>query len=119
MKKITETFLFSSLLFTMLTLTGPVQAHGVGDNHAPQQAITSEQAVSLASKKVNELAKAGSIDISWVGVKSHKTEKKKFNQQLEWTIIFRNDKEGDKSKQVLYLFYSLSGQYIATNYTGD
>ncbi len=71
-----------------------------------------------ARQKVAQLAKKGKIDKSWASASSVGAEKKDFGKGEEWVVTFRNDKVQDKSKQILYVFYSLDGHYIAANFTG-
>ena len=52
------------------------------------------------------------------GAKPAKAEKKTFAKGPEWVVSFNNDKIKNKTKQTLYIFYSLNGHYIAANYTG-
>ncbi len=37
---------------------------------------------------------------------------------LEWLVIFNNENITDEEKQTLYVFLTISGEYIAVNYTG-
>ena len=64
------------------------------------------------------LVNKGVIDKSWKGTKPVKAEKKAFAKGPEWVVSFKNDKVKDKTKQTLYIFYSLDGHYIAANYSG-
>lgn len=113
MKNLTAAVLFSALLFTTPAMAGTGHDHG----HA-QEAITSKEAVSRASEKVKNLAEAGKIDSTWAGIESSNVEQKTFGHDPEWVITFKNNKVSDVTKQTLYVFFSLGGQYIATNYTG-
>ena len=58
----------------------------------------------------------------------HKTDRKilalganqkTFSNEVEWVVTFKNDKVSDATKQTLYLFFTLDGSYIATNFTGQ
>lgn len=86
-----------------------------GHSHGP---ISAETAKARATKTMLNLAKRGVIDNSWASAKAAKAEKKTYAKGPEWVVSFNNDKVKDKSKQTLYIFYSLNGQYIAANYTG-
>ena len=123
MKKLTVTY----LLFTVLVFTTPVHA-GSGHSHdkdgghsnheSSHGAINASLAKAKAENMVNALVKKNVIDKSWQGTKPVKAEKKTFAKGEEWVVSFQNDKIEDKSKKVLYIFYSLDGHYIAANYTG-
>lgn len=116
MKTLATVLFFSSLFFTTPIMAG--SGHDHGHSHA-QEAISSEEAVNRASKKLKQLADTGKIDTAWVGIKASHVEKKTFSRDTEWVITFKNDKISDSSKKTLYLFFSLDGHYIATNYTGN
>lgn len=89
--------------------------HGHGHSHAP---VDQKQAEKAAIKSVARLVKQGKIDSSWKSVSVAMAEKKKFGGKMEWVVSFKNDKISDSSKQTLYVFLSLTGRYIAANYTG-
>lgn len=119
MKNIATLTLCTSLLFTLPALagSGSGHSHGHGHSHAP---LTSEQVEKKASQKVQSLVDAEKIDASWAGLKPDEgTEQKVFSHDPEWVVVFSNEEVEDLEKQKLYLFYSLSGKYIAANYTGE
>lgn len=89
--------------------------HGHGHSHDP---VTQSQAEQVAMESVSMLIKKGKIDDSWQSVSVANAEKKKFGDRTEWVISFKNDKITDASKKTLYVFLSLTGEYIAANYTG-
>lgn len=116
----------ATLFFSMVVM-GPVHA-GSGHDHNADGShsvsghshghISSKKVSSRAKHKVVQLAEKGKIDKSWKSIKSASAEKKRFGKGQEWVVTFKNRKMQDKSKQTLYVFYSLDGHYIATNYTG-
>lgn len=115
MRRLFVTVFALSFLFTATpAISGP--GHDHGHSHDP---VSSETAGKRAAKKVAQLAEKGKIDSSWSGLAAASVEKKTFSKGPEWVITFKNDKVSDKSKQTLYLFYSLDGNYIAANYTGN
>ena len=114
MKNLATTLLLSFVLFTTPVMAGSNHDHG--HSHEP---ISSKEAISKATQKVHELAKAGKIDSTWSKTKAASAEQKEYSKILEWVITFKNDKVNDSSKQTLYLFFSLDGNYIAANYTGQ
>ncbi len=115
MRNVIVLIIFSSLLFIAPAFAGPGHEHDQGHSHAP---ISSEDAAKKATDRIQKLIEAGKIAQSWASVKADKVEQKTFSNGPEWVISFKNDQVGDVSKQTLYMFYSLSGHYIAANYTG-
>ena len=109
-----------ALLLSLLFFVPPVLA-GSGHSHGPTKAqvkISSEEVSKRASTMVELLAGEGRIDKTWAGVKKSKVEQKIFNQRPEWVVSYRNTDLDDASKQTLYLFFTLYGEYLAANYSG-
>lgn len=109
--KLTTAILLCSALFALPAFGGP----GHGHSHGP---VSSEVASEKATEKLAQFVEAGKIDATWADVKPTSVEQKKYPQGLEWMITFNNDKVSDVTKKTVYMFFSLDGQYIATNYTG-
>jgi len=115
------------LLLTVFVFSVPVQAGGGhahdkdgghsmhGHAHGP---VTAEQVKSKAKRTMLNLVKRKVIDQSWTSVVPLKAEKKTFSKGEEWVVSFNNSQIKDKSKQTLYIFFSLNGHYIAANYSG-
>ena len=118
MKLLATTLLLSSLLFAAQVMAGGGHSHDADGGHSLAP-ISSEEATTRASKKVEQLADAGKIDATWTGVKAASVEQKIYSKGPEWVITFKNDKVSDTSKQTLYLFFSPDGHYIAANFTGN
>ena len=74
--------------------------------------------VDCASKHKDNLIKKGKIDASWGGVKLDKSEMVDGKKTKEWKLTFKNPTEKDAGKQTLYMFYSLTGNLIGSNFTG-
>ena len=109
--------MFSSCFFITPAFAGTGHDHDQdhGHSHGP---IDKQSAADKATLKVKQLVSAGKIDKSWGLSKVASTEQKTLKNGPEWLVIFNNAEISDKSKQKLYLFYSIDGQYLAANYTG-
>lgn len=114
MKNLSITFLLSFLFFATPVMAG--SGHDHGHSHGP---ISSEEAINKATKKVQKLVETGKIDSTWSKANAAGAKQKEYSNGPEWVVTFKNDKVSDSSKQTLYLFYSLDGNYIAANYTGE
>lgn len=86
-----------------------------GHSHGP---ISSEKVINKATDKVTTLIESGKLDKSWADVKVVGATQKTFANETEWVVTFKNEKVSDVTKQTLYLFFTLDGAYIATNFTG-
>ena len=112
-----KNLLFSFLLFiSLFGMPFFVMGHGNGHSH---EDLSIDAAKLTAAKKLNELALTGKIDKSWVGIKPSKIEQKAPDFAMEWVVFFKNEKIKDTSKQTLYLFFSLDGDFIVFSYDGN
>lgn len=108
--------IFLGLMFSLFSAAALAGAgHDHGHSHDP---VTQAQAEKAAVKNISRLIDKGKIDASWSSVKVAKSEKKKFGKKLEWVVTFENKQITDPKKQILYIFLSLEGGYLAANYTG-
>lgn len=116
MRNISTALLVSSLLFVSPVMAGAGHDHGSGGHsHGP---ISSEAVIQKATGKVKSLAESGKVDKSWADSKPLSASQKTFSNEVEWVVTFKNDKVSDATKQTLYMFFTLDGSYIATNFTG-
>ena len=115
--------LFISLLFALcspVVFAGANHDHGHDDGHShSHDPVSQSQAEEAAVKRVEKLVSKRKIADSWKGIKVAGSEKKKFGDKEEWVVSFKNDKVSDPNKQTLYIFLSLTGDYIAANFTGQ
>lgn len=88
---------------------------GGGHSHAP---VTAEKASAIATKIVSNLVDQNVLEPSWKSVNIAKIEEKVFNGSKEWVVSFNNPQVQEEKKQTLYIFLTLSGEYVAANYTG-
>jgi hypothetical protein len=110
-----QTIIFSLALSLFSAVAFAGAGHDHGHSHDP---VTQSKAEAIAAKSVSRLVEKGKIDTSWKAVTVAKSEKKKFGGETEWVVSFKNDKVSDPSKQTLYIFLTLGGEYLAANYTG-
>ena len=120
MKNLTKIYLLIATFgFTIPVYAGAGHTHDKDGGHSHSSGPISEsKAKSKATRTMKNLASRGVINKSWTASKLIKAEKKIFSKGLEWVMSFKNESVKDKAKQILYIFYSLDGHYIAANYTG-
>lgn len=105
-----------SILFASPAFAGGGHEHSQDGGHS-HGTISSAAVIAKADKKVQQLIKSGKIDKNWAGKKAS-VKKKQFKNGMEWVVSYKNAAMKDAEKQDLYLFYTLSGRYIAANYSG-
>ncbi len=107
-------------LIVLLTFSVTGAYAGSGHSHSPKtEKITESQASEQAVKLVAEIVKKGKLDASWAKVEPEKVQKKTFDNKPEWVITFNNPGEKDPTKQKLYVFLSLYGDYLGANHSGS
>lgn len=110
-------FLIVTLVLSASSFAGPGGGHSHGHSHGhSKKAVSKEQTKELGKKEIARLVKKGKLDASWIHGTFANSEKKKFGKKTEWVVTYDNQK-GVKGKK-LYLFLSLSGKFVAANFTG-
>lgn len=108
---ITAMFLASAVVYA--------HGHSHGDGHNHVKEYSKVNIKNIANKRVQDLVKEEIIDKSWSNTSHDKMEKKEFNHHLEWVVSYKNLKITDESKQTLYVFVTLTGKVVGSNYTGN
>ncbi len=114
MRLATLLFGFILSLYTFPAMAG--SGHDHGHSHAPANQETAEK---NATSIIATLVKSDKLENSWTSITASSVEKKVFNGNPEWVVIFVNDKISDPAKRTLYVFLTSGGDYIAANYTGE
>lgn len=104
------------LIFLLLFTVNPLAVAAKKTNDKP---VDMEHAIKVASVVVNKLAEGEKIDKSWYNVKPKSAKTRQYPHGTEWVIAFKNLKVKNKSHQILYIFLTISGKYVAANYTGQ
>jgi hypothetical protein len=102
------------ILFPMFAFAGTGHDHG-----APREPVNQQQAEQTASQIVKTFVGKGIIEKSWSSTTVEKAEQKQFGDSMEWVVSYKNEAATDPEKRTLYIFMTLSGEYLAANYTGN
>jgi len=100
-------------LLAFTAVAGP--GHDHSHSHDP---VTQQEAERLAMKQVERLVEKGKINKSWQSMPVSTVETKQFGESTEWVVVFNNRTTPNPDKQTLYVFLSMSGEYLAANFTG-
>jgi hypothetical protein len=117
MRKTSTALVVSTLLFGTAAFAGTGHEHGPGGSHT-HGPISSAAAIKKAEKQVKGLIEGGKLDKSWSGIKAAGASQKDSGSGPEWVVTFKNAK-AEANKQTVYVFYTLTGTYVATNFTGQ
>ena len=92
--------------------------HGPGGSHTHKAvSITKKEAEAAAKDVAGLLVKKGKLKKGWLQAGVKTVSKKKFKNETEWVVTLENAK-AEKSKQTLYVFLSLTGEYLGANFSG-
>ena len=78
----------------------------------------SETVASCALQRKGILIKNGKINKSWQSVTQDKIEQVEGKKGKEWRVTFRDPNAKDKTKETLYIYFTVTGNFIAANFTG-
>ena len=103
-----------------MTVSAPALAdegsscHFHGNKPAAESTVT-----GCANQRKAALVKAGKLDAAWQAVPQHHIEQVDGKKGKEWKVTFKDPAAKDKTKELLYMFFSAPGNFIAANFTGQ
>jgi hypothetical protein len=104
----------------VLGMSAPAFASPGGSCHFHGNKAASEATVAAcAVQRKDALATSGKIDAAWKAVKQEKIEQVEGKKGKEWKVIFKDPAAKDKTKETLYMFFTMPGNFIAANFTGQ
>ena len=75
--------------------------------------------VGCAKAQIRDLVAKEKIEMSWKSATLDKAETVEVKGRKEWKLTFKNPAALDANKKALYVFFTLSGNFIAANFTGQ
>lgn len=101
-------------------LAAPALADAGGSCHFHGNKPAAEATVSnCANQRKAQLVKGGKLDAAWQAIQIDKIEAVDGKKGKEWKVTFKDAAAKDKSKETLYMFFTLPGNFIAANFTGQ
>jgi hypothetical protein len=114
-----KNFVSIAALVTTFAFAPAAYAGGDGGCHFHGSTPVKEGViVGCATEYKDDLISKGKIDPSWNSVKLDKAETLEGKKMKEWKLTFKNPAEKDATKQTLFMFYALNGNFIGANFTG-
>jgi len=93
--------------------------HDHGHDHSHSHTPVNQEQIGLnAAEIVKALVKRSKLDTSWKSIEATSIEKITVQGNPEWVVVYVNKNITDATKQKLYVFLTLGGDYIAANFTG-
>lgn len=108
--------LAASLLASTAAYAGAdAKCHFHGSKPAAEATV-----IQCATQYKDKLVEGGKLEKSWQAVsKADKLEQVDGKRSKEWKLSFKNPAATDKAKDTLYIYYTLPGNFIAANHTGQ
>ena len=107
-------------LIALFGAAPPALANEGGSCHFHGSKPAAEATVlGCAQQRKEALVKAGKIDASWQAIKHDKVEAVDGKKGKEWKVTFKDPAAKDKAKEMLYIFFTAPGNFIAANFTGQ
>jgi len=119
-------------IMAIVLITNPLYAKVIHDkdelhmktkhehNHscAPKEELPKKDIQRAARTRLWMLSKNKKIANSWLNVPIVSTDKKKFEENVEWVVNYRDLNVVNEKKQNIYIFVDLFGHVQGVNYTG-
>ena len=116
-----NSFYASAVLALVTVFAAPAAwADGAGSCHFHgSKAAAQETVMACAQQRKAALVKSGKLEASWQDVKQEAISTVDGKKGKEWKISFKDPAAKDTAKQTLYMFFTLPGNFIAANFTGQ
>ncbi len=80
---------------------------------------TEQVVVTCANARRDALVKTGKLHANWAQIKHESVAQVAGPKGAEWKVRYQNPGATDASKQNLFIFFTLPGNFIAANHTGQ
>lgn len=80
---------------------------------------TESTILKCAAQRKDNLVKSGKLDKNWGSTKPASIAEVEGKKGKEWKVSFANPDAMDKTKTNLFMFFTLTGNFIAANHTGQ
>ena len=116
-----HSFGFAIAIAAGAVVTSPILASGDGECHFHGSKPATESTVlSCAEMHKSRLIKKGTIEATWATTKHDSLQQVDVKAgKKEWKVAFKDAAAKDKAKETLYMFFSIPGNFLASNFTGN
>ena len=117
MKKFLMAAIVATISFGNIGMTWAAKessCHFHGNKEAAPETVS-----NCAMQRKATLIEKGKIAESWQTIPQEKIAQIDGKKGKEWLVIFRDPDAKDTAKETLYMFFTLTGNFIAANFTGN
>ena len=108
----------ASLIAAFATVPSAFAAEGEGCHFHGYKPASEATVLGCANQRKDALVASGKLDKSWQAVRHDKAVMAEGKDGKEWKVTFK-DAAKDKSKETLYVIFTLPGNFIGANLTGQ
>lgn len=113
-------YLYIAILAAGVSSTGSAVASPGGSCHFHGKMPASETVIlDCANQRKEALMANGKLDKSWQAVKVERAELVDGKKGKEWRVTLKDPSAKDKARETLYMFFTVPGNFIAANFTGQ
>lgn len=115
-----STLIAAAFAATLVASTGAYAGADASCHFHGSKPAAEATVIQCATQYKDNLVEGGKLEKSWQAVsKVDKLEQIDGKRSKEWKLSFKNPAAADKTRDTLYLFYTLPGNFIAANHTGQ
>lgn len=119
MKSTLKSAIFASFALSAALAAPAALADAGGSCHFHGNKLAAEATVSnCANQRKAQLVKGGKLDAVWLAIKVDKIESVDGKKGKEWKVTFKDAAAKEKAKETL-MFFTLPGNFVAANFTGQ
>ena len=74
--------------------------------------------IGCANQRRDALVKSGKLSAAWTAIKHEQLALVDGQKGKEWKITYKDAAAQDKTKEILYMFFTQAGNFIAANHSG-
>ncbi len=114
-----KNFIATTSLIALFAVAPPVLGNEGGSCHFHGNKPATENVVLGCAKQRKEaLVKSGKLESSWQTLQHNAIEQVDGKKGKEWKVAFKDPAAKDKAKETLYMFFTVTGNFIAANFSG-
>lgn len=115
-----KNLIVTASLVALFSIAAPATASEGGSCHFHGYKPAAETVVlGCAKDRKDALVKSGKLEASWQPLQHSQIEKVEGKKGKEWKVTFKHPASKDKAKENLYMFFTMTGNFIAANFTGQ
>lgn len=110
--------ILAGLVWSLFSVTVSLAGEGSTCHFHGNKAAEETTVIVCAKDRRDLYLDQGTIEESWNNIEPTSLAVIDGKEGQEWRVLFKNESASEPSKQTLYMFFTLAGNFIAANYSG-